>query len=127
MGTYWQNQHRQEGSARMQRIPGLEQHAAAARLISAMTVAVGSLYLGTHSVLVTLIGTGAASLLACWTLWLDNTGSRRSPLRCRGIGRRLLDLHTVEDALASVREVFPDEEVPERLRLLLEDISSDKG
>jgi hypothetical protein len=34
----------------------------------------------------------------------------------------VLDLHTVDEVLASVREVFPEEEPPERLRLLLEDI-----
>ena len=40
---------------------------------------------------------------------------------------QVLDLHTVDDVLASVREVFPEEEPPERLRLLLEDIFPDKG
>ena len=40
---------------------------------------------------------------------------------------QVLDLHTVDDILASVPEVFPEEEPPERLRLLLEDIFSDKG
>jgi hypothetical protein len=40
---------------------------------------------------------------------------------------QVLDLHTVDDVLASVREIFPEEEPPERLRLLLEDIFSDKG
>ena len=39
----------------------------------------------------------------------------------------VLDLHTVDDVLASVREVFPEEEPPQRLRLLLEDIFADKG
>jgi hypothetical protein len=33
----------------------------------------------------------------------------------------------VDDVLASVREIFPEEEPPERLRLLLEDIFSDQG
>jgi hypothetical protein len=33
----------------------------------------------------------------------------------------------VDDALAAVREIFPEEEPPERLRLLLEDIFPDKG
>lgn len=40
---------------------------------------------------------------------------------------QVLDLHTVEDVLASVREIFPEEQPPERLRLLLEDIFPDKG
>ena len=40
---------------------------------------------------------------------------------------RVLDLHTVDDVLASVRDIFPEEEPPERLRLLLEDIFSDEG
>ena len=38
-----------------------------------------------------------------------------------------LGLHTVEDVFASVREIFPEEQPPERLRLLLEDIFTDKG
>jgi len=33
-----------------------------------------------------------------------------------------LGLHTVDDVLAAVREIFPEKEPPERLRLLLEDI-----
>jgi hypothetical protein len=33
-----------------------------------------------------------------------------------------LDLHTVADVLTLVREVFPEEEPPARLGLLLEDI-----
>ena len=36
----------------------------------------------------------------------------------------MLNLHTVPDVLALVREVFPEEEPPARLRLLLEDIFS---
>ena len=34
----------------------------------------------------------------------------------------MLNLHTVADVLALVREIFPEEEPPARLRLLLEDI-----
>jgi predicted nucleotidyltransferase len=34
----------------------------------------------------------------------------------------VLDLHTIADVLALVRDVFPEEEPPARLRLLLEDI-----
>jgi hypothetical protein len=34
----------------------------------------------------------------------------------------MLNLHTVDDVLALVRDVFPEEEPPARLRLLLEDI-----
>jgi hypothetical protein len=39
---------------------------------------------------------------------------------------RVLDLHTVDDVLASVRAVFPEEEPPGRLRLLLQDIFTEK-
>jgi hypothetical protein len=39
---------------------------------------------------------------------------------------QVLDLHTVDDVLASVREVFPEEEPPARLGLLLKDIFSDQ-
>jgi hypothetical protein len=34
----------------------------------------------------------------------------------------VLNLHTIADVLELVREVFPEEEPPARLRLLLEDI-----
>lgn len=37
---------------------------------------------------------------------------------------RVLGLHAVDEVLASVREIFPEEEPPARLRLLLEDIFS---
>ena len=37
---------------------------------------------------------------------------------------QLLGLHTADDALALAREIFPEEEPPARLRLLLEDIFS---
>ena len=39
---------------------------------------------------------------------------------------RVLDLHTADDVLATVREIFPDEEPPQRLGLLLEDIFTEK-
>ena len=39
---------------------------------------------------------------------------------------RVLGLRTVDDVLASVREVFPEEKPPARLGLLLEDIFSDQ-
>jgi hypothetical protein len=35
---------------------------------------------------------------------------------------KVLNLHTVEEVLALVQDVFPEEEPPPRLRLLLEDI-----
>jgi predicted nucleotidyltransferase len=38
---------------------------------------------------------------------------------------QVLGLHTVDDVLVAVREIFPEEEPPARLRLLLEDIFSD--
>jgi len=37
---------------------------------------------------------------------------------------KMLNLHAVHDVLALVRDVFPEEEPPARLRLLLEDIFS---
>jgi predicted nucleotidyltransferase len=37
---------------------------------------------------------------------------------------QMLSLHTVDDVLSLVHEVFPEEEPPARLRLLLEDIFS---
>lgn len=42
----------------------------AQRAFNTTTVTVGGLYLATHSVVVTITGTAAASLLTCWTLWL---------------------------------------------------------
>ena len=38
-----------------------------------------------------------------------------------------LDLHTVADVLALVRDIFPEEQPPPRLRLLLEDIFTNEG
>ena len=38
---------------------------------------------------------------------------------------KVLDLHSSDEILSSVREVFPDQDPPERLRLLLEDIFPD--
>jgi len=38
----------------------------------------------------------------------------------------VLGLHTVEDVFTSVREIFPEEEPPARLRLLLKDIFADQ-
>lgn len=40
---------------------------------------------------------------------------------------QVLDLHSPDDVLATVREIFPEEEPPARLRLLLDDIFSDQG
>jgi hypothetical protein len=40
---------------------------------------------------------------------------------------QVLGLHTVDDVLAAVREIFPEEQPPERLRLLLEDIFPNEG
>ena len=37
---------------------------------------------------------------------------------------QVLGLHSVDDVIASVREIFPEEEPPARLRLLLRDIFS---
>ncbi len=39
---------------------------------------------------------------------------------------QVLDLHTVDDVLASVRAIVPEEEPPARLGLLLKDIFSDQ-
>jgi hypothetical protein len=40
---------------------------------------------------------------------------------------QVLGLHTVNDVLAAVREIFPEEQPTERLRLLLEDIFPNEG
>jgi hypothetical protein len=39
---------------------------------------------------------------------------------------QVLDLPTVDDVLASVREIFPEEEPPARLGLLLRNIFADQ-
>jgi hypothetical protein len=41
----------------------------ATRAFNTLTITVGGLYLTTHSIIVTIIGT-AASLFGCWTRWL---------------------------------------------------------
>jgi predicted nucleotidyltransferase len=40
---------------------------------------------------------------------------------------QVLHLHTADEVLASVRDIFPGEEPPARLRLLLEDMFPGKG
>jgi hypothetical protein len=62
--------------------------------------------------------------------------SPRHPLAMKGLAARprdtedisrlvdLLGLHTVEDVLECVHEVFPEQDPPERLKLLLRDIFS---
>jgi predicted nucleotidyltransferase len=40
---------------------------------------------------------------------------------------KLLDLHSAADVLALVRDIFPEEQPPARLRLLLEDIFTDES
>jgi hypothetical protein len=37
----------------------------------AATVTVGGLYLATHSVTVTAVGTRASTLVTCWSMWMD--------------------------------------------------------
>jgi hypothetical protein len=44
--------------------------AAVRSIFSSASITVGSLYLTTHSIAVTLVGTTAATALACWTLRL---------------------------------------------------------
>jgi hypothetical protein len=46
------------------------------KVFNTVTVTVGGLYLATHSVLVTLIGTAAAGLLTGWTTWLSHRRNR---------------------------------------------------
>jgi hypothetical protein len=38
----------------------------------------------------------------------------------------VLDLHKADDVPSTVREIFPEEEPPQRLRLLLEEIFTEK-
>ena len=56
---------------------------------------------------------------------LDRTAIEEA-FRLRQLAQ-VLDLRTAADVLTSVHEIFPDEEPPARLRLLLEDIFSDQG
>jgi hypothetical protein len=46
----------------------------ATRAFNTVTITVGGLYLATHSIVVTITGTAAASLFGCWTLWLARRG-----------------------------------------------------
>ena len=67
---------------------------AARSIFSSATITVGGLYLTTHSTAVTLIGTTAATALACWTLWLPHghrtltgTGAPETPAQKVGDAR----------------------------------------
>lgn len=44
---------------------------AAQRIFNTATVTVGGLYLATHSVTVTAIGTAASTIVECWAIWLN--------------------------------------------------------
>ena len=50
--------------------------AAAKAAFNTATVTVGGLYLTTHSVVVTLIGTTASTMLTCWAMWLSYNRNR---------------------------------------------------
>jgi Flp pilus assembly protein TadB len=55
----------------MNRTHGYESSSTGAQqAINSMAVTVGGIYLATHSVTVTVVGTTAATLLTAWTLWL---------------------------------------------------------
>src|SRR4051794_12091216 len=45
----------------------------------AATVTVGGLYLATHSVTVTAVGTRASTLVTCWSMWMDRRQWRAPP------------------------------------------------
>ena len=49
---------------------------AARTLFSTATATVGGLYLATHSVAVTVIGTTASTALTCWAMWLPYKRNR---------------------------------------------------
>lgn len=42
---------------------------AAKAACNTVTVTVGGLYLATHSVMATLVGTTASTVLTCWAMW----------------------------------------------------------
>lgn len=54
------------------------------KVFNTATVTVSGLYLATHSVLVTFIGTFAASLLSGWTTWLS-LSHRRNRMLTSGV------------------------------------------
>lgn len=57
----------------MQQTKQSERDAAAIqRIFNTATVAVGGLYLATHSVTVTAIGTIASAAVTCWSTWMAN-------------------------------------------------------
>jgi hypothetical protein len=55
---------------------------------------------------------------------VSTPGTRRAARDAQDIKHltEVLNLHTVAEVLALVQDVFPEEEPPPRLRLLLEDI-----
>ena len=64
---------RREGSdERMQQArTSASETAAVQRIFNIATVTVGGLYLATHSVTVTTIGTAASTIVTCWSIWLE--------------------------------------------------------
>jgi hypothetical protein len=55
------------------------------RIFGTVTVTVGSLYLTTHSVVVTTIGASAATVISAWTTWLSCSRTPRRPNSGSGI------------------------------------------
>lgn len=69
------------------RLPGLD-ITAATRMFQTATATVGGLYLATHSVTVTAIGTCAATAVTAWATWLNrrhnHTGTPTEQERAHG-------------------------------------------
>ena len=60
----------------MQQETGSARGRTAAQQINTATVTAGGLYLATHSVAVTAIGTIAWAMMAGWSMWLDRHQKR---------------------------------------------------
>jgi hypothetical protein len=63
--------------------------ATATRIFGTVTVTVGTLYLTTHSVVVTAIGASAATVISAWTTWLSRSRTPGRPDSGSGINEVL--------------------------------------
>ena len=81
---------------RVPRKPARDYATTSQNVCTATATTVGGLYLATHSITATIIGTTVASLLAGWALWLDRQDRRTSSSREEPTGQVRPDSQAVD-------------------------------